>query len=247
MKNMILALMFGVVLFGLSAGVSLYLNPVTPVASNPLPSTAGESVHLEPTLPPDPAKIEQVPVMPVVNNDQSSITVEAVLQMSDAIKKMEGQLLEREKLVEKEEQRVGLMFKDLEREQDELEAFSKGISEKIQTLDQAMNSLRETLQTLDDRKQELAKLEKEAGVDEQSSDQKMEERVNDAKGWFKNLESRQAADYIREFANGGQLEFAAALVHKMEDRQKAKILTELNDPGLVQQLLDALNITKTRQ
>lgn len=245
MKNMVMALMFGAVLFGMSAATSWYLNGGSAVAeSDTVEQPVEPDSIVEPTLAPDPTKVEKVAAMPVANVERPSITIEAVLQMSDAIKKTESKLVEREKRVKKEEQRVALLFKDLSREQDELEALSKGISQKIQVMEQAMDSMRESLETLDERKQELARMEKEAGVDEPTIDKEFEEQVNNAAKWFKNVEAQQAADFIKETANNGRLEFAAALINKMADRKVAQILGALDDPVLVQQLLDGLRINK---
>ena len=180
-----------------------------------------------------------VRAMPVAFRPSGSVSVEAVLQMSDSIKKMEQQMVAREQRLAKDEQRVQLLFDDLATEQDELRAFSEGIDAKLETVKRLTASLRETLDQLDNRKAELQKLEKATGTDDQSQMEEMETRVNAVKAWFAGLEAEQAADYLKEFANTGKLQFAAGLLHKMPDRQKSKILGAMSDPVLVDQLIDA--------
>ena len=162
--------------------------------------------------------------------------------MSDSIKKMEQQLLDRERRVVKKEQRVKLLFDDLATEQDELRAFSEGIDAKVDMLTQLNGTLKSTLDRLDVRKVELEDLAKKTGSDEESQQIELDNKVNDVKSWFSNLEPDQAADYLKEFANNGKLEFAASLLQKMPDRQKSKILGVMRDPVLVDQLIDSLSV-----
>lgn len=241
MKSIIAAMLTCAVLFGASYAGSLYFmqnqepdeEVVTPLE---------ESVDQASTLPPENEKIGNVAVMPVANRPERGISLEAVLRMSDSIKKMEEKLILREKRVSKEEQRVKLLFVDLETEQDRLKAFSNGIDAKVEVLTKTTADLKTTLEALDARKAEIMALEKKTGVDDESVRNDMEKKVNDVKGWFANLEAEQAATYLKEFANNGKLDFAASLLHKMPDRQKSKILGALSDPALVNQLIDALRV-----
>ena len=104
--------------------------------------------------------------------------------------------------------------------------------------------LKAMMDELDRKKQDLATLEKATGTDPESVSQELESRVNDVKSWFENLEANQAADYLREFANNGKMDFAALLLQKMPDRQKSKILAAMSDPQLVSQLIEAVKVSK---
>ena len=244
MKPIIAAVITCAVLFGVSFGASNYFadkaaETETEEGGEPI----ADSVDQESTLPPDQKEVpKKVAAMPVAHRPEKSISLEAVLQMSDSIKKMEEKLLLREKKLAKEEQRVQLLFNDVATEQDELQAFSEGVDAKVAAMERMAEALRETLATLDARKAELVALEKKTGVDDESQKEKMDDKINGVKGWFANLEAEQAADYLKEFANTGKLEFAASLLHKMQDRQKSKILAALNDPVLVSQLIESLEI-----
>ena len=205
-----------------------------------------ETTELE--TPPDATAADEeagpgmVKAMPVSLRPDNAVTVEAVLQMSDSIKKMEQQLAQRETRVAKKEQRVKMMFEDLTTEQDELRAFSEGIDVKIEMLSQLSVDLQTKLDDLESKKSELEKLEKSTGTDEESKQQEFDDKVNTIKGWFANLQPEQAADYLKEFANNGKLEFAASLLQRLPDRQKSKVLGVMSDPVLVDQLIDALKV-----
>lgn len=180
--------------------------------------------------------------MPVSLRPDSAVTVEAVLQMSDSIKKMEQQLAQREARVAKKEQRVKLLFEDLATEQDELRAFTDGIDAKIEMLSKLSTDVQAKLDALDAKTSELTKLEKSTGTDEASKQQEFDDKVSTISKWFANLQPEQAADYLKEFANNGKLEFAASLLQKLPDRQKSKVLGVMSDPVLVDQLIDALKV-----
>ncbi|MGB7344975.1 MAG: hypothetical protein WBD20_12240 [Pirellulaceae bacterium] len=238
MKSIIAAVVTCMVLFGVSAATThMFMSKESADAETETESPTDDSADAE-------AAGDEKPVraMPVAFRPGSTVSVEAVLQMSDSIKKMEQEMTAREQRITKDEQRVQLLFDDLATEQEELRAFSEGIDAKVEMVNRLSASLRETLDQLDSRKAELQQLEKDTGSDEASQQEDMDNRVNDVKSWFAGLEAEQAADYLKEFANNGKLEFAASLLQKMPDRQKSKILGAMSDPILVDQLIDALKV-----
>ena len=248
MKSIVAAVITCVILFGASFAASKYymeseVASDTEESATPKPESADQTS----TLPPNESSINKVNLMPVAHRPDRSVSLEAVLQMSDSIKKMEEKLRIREQNLAKEEQQVKLLFVDLETEQDQLQAFSEGVDAKVEALSRMTAELRELLSSLDAKKAELATMEKAAGVDEESKQSDLENKVNDVKSWFSNLEAQQASDYLKEFANNGKLDFAASLLHKMPDRQKSKILAELSDPALVDQLISALRVRPKSQ
>ncbi|MCD0459813.1 MotE family protein [Roseiconus lacunae] len=236
MKAIIAAMLTCVIIFGLSAGAThMFLK------SDPAEPPEDPSELTEPT----PDDVEMVAEdtgdpMPVSFRPDANVSVEAVLQMSDSIKRMEQELAEREQKVKRDEMRVKLMFDDLSTEQDELKAFSDGIETKIAVLEQLKNEVAGSLASLDEQKAAIEKAQAKAATSTKDAAPEVDDRVNDVKSWFSNLAPEQAANYLREFANSGKISFAASLLQKMPDRQKSKILAAMNDPVLVDQLIDAL-------
>ncbi len=235
MKSIISAVVTCVILFGVSVMTTKYLHQPDSEANAEITETSGGSADDR-----HEGSVDVVTAMPVSLRPDQAVSVEAVLQMSDSIKKMEQQLMQREQEVLKKEQRLKLLFDDLVTEQDELRAFSEGIDAKVDMLNQMSGTLQATLEQLDARKLELVQLEKQTGSDPESKQDELDSKVNDVKSWFADLQAEQAADYLKEFANNGKLEFAASLLQKMPDRQKSKILGVMSDPILVDQLIDSL-------
>lgn len=237
MKTIVAAMVTCIALFGLSMGATQFL--LTSSERPETPETETESESTEEAAEGETEKFDAQSIP--VSFRPETVSVEAVVQMSDSIRKMEQQLVEREKRVRKDEQRVAMMFADLETEREELLAFSEGIDSKVDAVQKMTNSLSNQLNELETQKEEIKLIEKAAGADPESKLDAMDEKVNHVKSWFAGLAPEQAADYLKEFANNGKLEFAASLLHKMPDRQKSKILGSMKDPVLVDQLIDALS------
>jgi hypothetical protein len=242
MKSIVAAVITCCILFGASYAASVYFAQAAAEPEDAATDPVEETADVTKTLPPDEdPKKTNVP-MQVSNRPDKSVSLEAVLQMSDSVRKMEEKLILRERIVAKEEQRVQLMFTDLENERTRLQALAERVTAEVSQLQDMTEKVNATLATLESRRAEVSNMEKSAGVDEESKQEELESKVNGVKGWFANLEAQQASTYLKEFANNGKLEFAASLLQKMPDRQKSKILGALSDPLLVEQLIDALKV-----
>ncbi|MFO0455145.1 MAG: hypothetical protein ACK5Z0_03980, partial [Planctomycetota bacterium] len=60
------------------------------------------------------------------------------------------------------------------------------------------------------------------------------------KGWFNSLEPEQAARFIKEFANNGELEFACKLLQSLDPKKSAKILAALDDAPLAASIVSRI-------
>ncbi len=247
MKSIIAAVVTCVILFGASFAASKYYMDTEPVAEGDPVNAKEESIDQTSTLPPNDSEINKIYSMPVAHRPDKAVSLEAVLQMSDNIKKLEGKLILRQEKLDLEEQRVQMLFRDVEEEQGQLQAFSEGVDAKVKSLARLKGELQQLLSSIDTKQVELASMEKDAGVDEESKLTELDDKANDVKSWFEKLEAQQASDVLKEFANNGKMDFAASILHKMSERQKTKILTALDDPTLVDQLITALRVKPKTQ
>ncbi|QEF97629.1 hypothetical protein Mal15_16700 [Stieleria maiorica] len=242
MKAIISAMITCAVIFGLSAGATQFLLKKPPVD---LESTEADVSGEESTgLLAEDMVDGGGDAVPVSFRPDNNVSVEAVLQMSDSIKRMEQELAEREERVKRDEMRVKLIFDDLTTEQDELRAFSEGIDTKLDLLSRMTEELKSTLANVEQQKAELEKLSKKAETKKGTTVSSVDSQADEVKGWFEGLQPEQAADYLREFSNNGKMGLAASLLQKMPDRQKSKILGAMNDPILVNQLIETLTKDK---
>ena len=240
MKAVIAAMITCAVIFGLSAGATKYL--MTQQA-DPTDVPAEGDASADPAAPEQDNPVDDQS-MPVSFRPDANVSVEAVLQMSDSIKRMEQSLAEREKKVQQDEKRVSLLFDDLATEQDELRAYSEGIDTKLELVGRMTQELKTTLAELEQKKTEVEKIEQKLAVQQAEPVNEAEDQADAVKSWFQNLAPEQAADYLREFSNQGKLDLAASLLQRMPDRQKSKILEAMSDPVLVDQLIESLTKKK---
>ena len=243
MKTLLMSAITGVILFAASASVSWYLmnQQVEPVAG----AMDESDLETKAGVPPIGEGVAKQDKMPVANRPDLPLTVEAVLELSESIRKKERELMEREKRAAKTERNIELLFEDLKVERAELTAMSEQIRARLQQASSAVAQLKIENQQLTNQTEELAKRKpnKSRKPGEEPLDE-IGERVKTAKKWFEGLGEEQAANYLKEFANNGDLEFAARLLKSLSDRKSTKILAAFDDSEFVQQILDALAVKK---
>ncbi len=239
MKTFLFAGIVGVVLFAISAGASWYLiNQSTPPA---LAVDEESDVESAVGVPPIGRGTEKREQLPVAIRPDGQLSVEAVLELSESIRRKERDLMEREQSVEKMEQNVKLLFEDLKVERAELTALLDGLEAKLHSAQQTISQLKQENLLLSTQTQEFTKLAQQNAAKTSGGEQdELAQRVKTAKPWFEGLDDEQAANYLKEFANNGELRFAARLLKSLPQRKASKILAAFDDPELVQQILDAL-------
>ncbi|HMO13589.1 MAG TPA: hypothetical protein PKD64_11815 [Pirellulaceae bacterium] len=241
MKTILKAGIVGAVLFAISATASWYLlNQQNSLAKQ----TADEiDPELEAGVPPIGQGTEKAEQLPVALRPEVPLSVEAVLELSDSIRRKERDLIARENAVEKTEQNIHLLFEDLKVERAELTALLEKIEARLQLTKNAVAELKQENLTLAAKTDEISKFEQQLAKRKATGTEELDEigqRVKTAKPWFEGLDDAQAANYLKEFANNGDLRFAVRLLKSLQQRKASKILAEFNDPEFVQQLLNAL-------
>ena len=243
MKSLLTTIIIGALFFGISAGVSwLFLyKPVEPTEDEIAQTTPTE----EYAFPPKIDESDQVDEMPVSLRPDMPISTEALTELAQSIMKKQRAIYEAEQRLKKEEKRIGLLFEDIRRERDELMALGQKIDAKVIQAREATKLLQMESRKLETQSDSLSKLEKKMGkTTDDAADDELNERVKVVKDWFKNLEPEQAANYIKEFANRGDIDFAAKLLDSLEDRNIAKVLAAFEDAKLVAQIVDSVTKNK---
>jgi hypothetical protein len=240
MKTTLTAGIAGVILFAISASASWYL-----MNQNPAPETvvAETDEETEAGVPPIGIGIKKQEQMPVAMRPDVPMSIEAVLKLSDSIRRKERELIAREKLVDRDNQNIKLLFEDLKVERAELTAIADSIDAKLRLAQDSLANLKLENQSLTTQTQALSKLKKQLDKVDQNGPTVLDDigkRVDISKSWFEGLAEEQAASYLKEFANNGELEFAARMLKSMEPRKASKILAAFDDPAFAQQILNSL-------
>jgi FtsZ-binding cell division protein ZapB len=246
MKSILAAIIVGIVLFGVSAGVSWFMifKQLSPEAKEKSVHDPDDIAHM--TFPQEIDDADKVKAMPVGPRPELPVTVEAVTELAQSIMEKERKLIESEDRLKKDEKRINLLFEDLRREREELYALNERIDAKITQARETVELLKVENQSLSEQTKALSSLEKKTGkTTDDVADQDIENRVKVVKNWFNNLEPETAADYLKEFANQGDIRFSAKLLESLDDRKIAKILSAFNDAPLVAQLIDSFSDKKS--
>ena len=242
MKTIIAAVITCMLLFGASYAASVYF---AQAAATPEEESTEESTETESgdRLLPEGMEAEKTDLpMQVSNQANQPVALETVLQMSESIRAKEERIRLSEKALKDNEERVEMLFEDLKREKSQLKTMADSIEIKIDQMNRMQERLNVTMNEIEARRAEVARMEKENGADDASLQKDFDDRVDTIKGWFSGLPAEQASEVFKDFANNGKLELAAALLQKMPDRQKAKVLGAMNDSVLIEQLVDAIKV-----
>ena len=234
--KLIVTAMLGIFLFIASAGVSwMYIFPPAPEADVEEVADASDQKD---AFPPAVEESQKQDAMPVAMRPDVPITVEAVVELAQSVMEQKKEVTEAQQQLKRDEKRVQLLFEDLRREREELQAFAKQIDQKISEAKEAVELLKLEKRSVTDQTEALNTIERRTGTIEEATDQDLVRRVKTVKGWFRNLEPEQAAKYLKEFAQQGDIEFVAKLLDSLEDRQIAKVLASFDDAPLVAKIVD---------
>jgi flagellar motility protein MotE (MotC chaperone) len=164
------------------------------------------------------------------------ISAEELVQLGENLRKREEALGRRGRELDAQRSRLMLSMEDIRREQQELESFQT----KIQSL---MTSAEHLLTDLAQKQKEFRQEREEAQKDLQARQTATEQfadtqraNIRQLAAWLAEMEPEKAAEYLRGFADDGQMDVAVEVLADLEEKDAAAILTELNDYELFAQL-----------
>lgn len=234
MKSIIIAGVIGVSLFGATFLLTnTFIKKEEPAATDPVTEFDGKLPMVDTT------KAQEQ--MPLGIRPDVPMPPSVALDLMNSIIQSEKKLQEKEERLKKEEKRISLLREDLERERTELESFSKKIDSKINEAKEATNLLKLEKEAVKKEVKELSMYENRLGkkVGDLASEE-LKQQVNGLKDIFRTLDPARAAEILKAYADRGNLNLVANLLDSLEDRQKAKIIAELDSPTLTAEIMDTL-------
>ena len=245
MKTIMVASIFGIILFAASAYTSWYLlnqQKMIEAASQQVDEGPLETVEPPPAKDQDPDDPEPLEQLPVALRPKTPMTVDAVLDLSRSIQLREEALLERETLVKKNEKRIQMLFKDLETRHKELVAFEEAIDSKLAAAQDTLDAIKLETSQRDTQRSLLADSSSVSAANDNTdeTDDPLADKVEAIREWFSGLKAEQASVYLTELANRGDLELAARLLNTAKQRNIPKILSAIKNKTLEMQLMDEL-------
>jgi flagellar motility protein MotE (MotC chaperone) len=239
-----------VVLFAASAGVSWYLRHLkeTKLEQEPAKASEGEpaSTKRAAAQPSNQsrethgssaaANPSMSPAVRAPFNPEAEGTVQIATQLKErlaSIHLQEEQLSSRQKNLE-------LIFQDIRAERTGIDEKRRQVSNLMKTVEEKMAELDSKVGDLKQQQQQTNKNATELKKNISEYDNLEKDRIKQVAAMYDSMDPGSAAKILQTLAESGNLDTAVKILATMRDRQAAKVLTELGDPGLAAQLVERL-------
>lgn len=233
MKNLIILALTSMLLFSVSAGLSIWLKQSKDEAAKPEKETKKEPEKKEAEKKAEKDDHAKPAEKPDTSHGPDTGDVART----------------REEKLQKRAERIELVLKDAREVQEAHDRLAKQVATEAKAALERNNELENRAGTLQKQKNELELGLAEAKKAPPPADLKKAQAEADA-AEAKSLDtmatlieampSEKAAANLQEMANTGKLETAGKLLARMKPRQAAKVLSEISDFALAGQLMDKM-------
>ncbi len=236
MKNIILTCLAAVLLFSLSAAVSLYLQG--PSFKRDKESAKGDESG-EKAAPAKKEKKPEEPATPIAQAPPANAN-EQVTRLLTRLQDREQALKKREEELRKQEGRLEVVMDDIRGERAGLDAMRKQIAEEMSRLNEKQDTINRKTRSLEEQKDAAAKLLAEMRKRQVELDKGETANISRMATISDSMPPEKAAAILKQLADGGQLDTAVKLLAQMKERRAAQVLAEMTDVALAAQLLEKL-------
>lgn len=168
------------------------------------------------------------------------MSVEELLRYGMGVKEREAQVKQQEELLQKRRVQHQLVQADIEGERKEIDGLRVQVSDQLKQAEGLIGKLKELrsqfLQDQSDAAEKMKQIKHERiEIDEEHMD-----NTKRLSQWIQSMDPEKAAEVLKSMANDGpaQQEVAVQILRNLEEREAAKILSAIDDPKLVQQLIE---------
>ena len=244
MKNLIIALIIGLLLFGASFAGSSFLLTQQQKAEEEKEDGDETTDELA-----DASATDDQAARPVsVDSDDlavpfkpTTLSEEAILNMARELRAQKAQLDQQRLVVKEREDRNEFIRKDIARQKRELEAMQQQVQLKIQEANRLFEAVQQKQNEIEQTRADIEAMQQVApdGNAPQSSVekagmQKVVEMLNASS-------TERAALYVQEFVDGGQQDLVVEYLRQLDGSKISKILAEVQDQKLAKDLIEAIH------
>lgn len=242
MSRMIKFFSIAVVLFGVAAAASWYLqsqqnaqdaeeNPVKHVADRGRGKSAGRDAVAPRVLP----------------RASSSPDADRLTQLAATLQTQQESLKNREQHVVVREKQLDLIHEAIKKDQKKLDGVRKDVEGELQLVQEKLDLLeKKTGEGLKDREKTEAQLEtlRQATLEVTAAESK---NLKQVAGIYDKMDPEAAAQNIQQMTEKGSLDTAVTILANMRERQAASLLGELSklDSGIAAQVFERMRFLKT--
>lgn len=233
MKRMMLVLIVGVVLFGASAGVSFFLQKQETKDGH------GDGKDAKAAHAKAPKDTElKTPAIPT--RSLAKPTAESVAQLAASLRVKEDSLAAKEQKLVARQSQLDLVFADIKAEQKTLDALRADIAAEMKALDEKLGLLERKAGDLEKTKVKLSDHHTEIKRTLVEVDAVEAKRVKQMADVYNAMDPAGAGETFQYMADTGKLDLAVKIMAQMQDRQVAKVLSEMSDAPTKVQMLERL-------
>jgi flagellar motility protein MotE (MotC chaperone) len=242
MTGMLKLLSIAVVLFGLAAGVSWYLQSRQVYEIDPQPNAEEKTTKARSAA----KKSDAAPLRSLIR-PPSSHEADRITQMAAALQQQQESLKAREQHLTVREKQIGLIHDEIKKEQNKLDAVRKEIQIERAVVQEKLDLL-EKRAVDGDRERQKAEAQKEeirrAMLEVNSLESK---NLKHVAAIYEKMDSEAAAQSIQQMIDQGKLDMAVTIVANMRERQAASVLGELfkQDASMAGQLFERMRLMKS--
>jgi flagellar motility protein MotE (MotC chaperone) len=235
MRNILILALASILLFSLSAALSLYLNWPGKQASTDGSHAGNGKGKGKDTKDGEP----DTSLAPIVGQPTPKAAEEAA-QLLARLRQRSADLEKREDEARRQEQRMQIVMDDIKGERGVIDSLRAELSEELKKLKEKQEGITRKARGLEEQKEAakrlLADLEKRQIVLEKNEDKNFDRMATISDS----MPAEKAARLLKQMADSGQMETAVKVLGQMRERRAAAVLAEITDVALSAQLMEKL-------
>jgi flagellar motility protein MotE (MotC chaperone) len=243
MKNVLILGLLALLLFSVSATLSLWLNhPYAPAETNTAAAKAGRKTTREKSLleesdhDPEALKPAARPKGHPCSEEVAPLAAQVGEQLSA--------LKERENRLDRRQSQLDLILQDIRSERQSIDGLRRQAAAELKHLDEKVAELERKAGELEQQRQSVSKSTGELQRRQTEQDEGERKSFDRMGSTYDAMPAENTARILQQMADMGKLEMAAKVLAQMKERQAAKVLAEISDPALAAQLLEKMRTVK---
>jgi flagellar motility protein MotE (MotC chaperone) len=175
---------------------------------------------------------------------EKPLSPEEVFRYSALFRDQQQALDRQRELMEQRQHRLQLMEEDMRRARLELDGLRAETASVLQQGEALLQRVQQEQSQAEEARQKAAAEQVPSNEGGSVSSDSEQANLKQISRWFAGMPAEKAAEYLQELSNNGKLNSAVQLLGNIEERDAAKILSSMQDPGLVVQLTEEFKVLK---
>ena len=165
-------------------------------------------------------------------------------QMANSYRERINSVKQREDLLNQRQKQLDMIIKDIRDERNALDELRKQIADELKAVEERMTAVEKKSSEIEQKKLKITDEAKEFESHLIELETMEHGQLKKTAELIGNMAPEQAAKDLEKMAELGKMNMVAKILYLTPPRQASKLMTELSDPGLASQLLEKMNSVK---